>query len=105
MANALRERLRIRKGFARIALLFVPYFAWWAYQGRTNYQASEAYEELRQQAMQAGNFQAESAWFSARNNAIDAFEQSLLWGVYIPAGLLAAIAISYWVYRGFRPSR
>lgn len=91
------------RGLRRVALLLVPYVGWWAYRGWTSYRDVEAFEISRQAALRSQNYHAESSYFYARQAAEEAFRQSILWGLYVPAGLIVALALLYWVYRGFRP--
>lgn len=102
--------MNVRRGLARVAVLAVPYFAWWAYRGWTSYHNEVAYMILRQQASTAHienggehNLQAERDWFYAAKDAHEMFEQSLVWGLYVPLGAILALALAYWVYRGFSP--
>jgi hypothetical protein len=91
------------RGLRRLSLLLVPYLGWWAYRGWASYHEAAAFEIARQNASQELNYGAESGYFYARQAAEEVFRQSLLWGLYVPAGLIVALALIYWVYRGFRP--
>lgn len=102
--------MEIRRGLARVAILAIPYFAWWAYRSWTSYNNEVAYMLLRQQASTAHmnyggehNSQAERQWLYAAKEAHDLFEQSLLWGLYIPVGAILTLGLVYWIYRGFKP--
>jgi hypothetical protein len=93
------------RGLRRVALLLVPYVGWWAYRGWTSYRDAKAFEIGRQEALRSHDYGAESTYFYAGQAAKEAFRQSLVWGVYVPAGLIVALALLYWVYRGFRAKR
>ncbi len=93
------------RGLRRVGLLLVPYFGWWAYRGWTSYQDMKAFEIDRQEVLHSQNYGAESSYFYAGQAAREAYRQSLVWGIYVPAGLIAALALLYWVYRGFKPER
>lgn len=93
----------LERGLRRAAFLLVPYLGWWAYRGWTSYRDVEAFEISRQAAMRSQNYDAESSYFYARQAAEEALRQSIVWGLYVPAGVIVALALLYWVYRSFRP--
>ena len=91
------------RGLRRVALLLVPYVGWWVYRGWASYRDAAALDIARQNALQSLNYEAESGYFYAKEAAEEALRQSLLWGLYVPAGLILALTLIYWVYRGFWP--
>jgi len=94
--------MSLRRGTTRLAALAIPYFTWWAYRGWASYCDEHTYRALREEALAAQNLDAESAWHYAGQAANEAFHQSIFWGAYVPAALAVTLALSFWLYRGFR---
>ncbi len=101
--------MNVRKGLLRAGILFIPYLGWWGHRAWTNYDNMKRFRSLRDEAMNAYgvsgdryHLEQESAFFYATGAAEDAFNQSIFWGAYVPAGVLVALGLGYWLYRGFR---
>lgn len=96
------------RGLRRVALLLVPYFGWWAYRGWTSFQDMKAYEKAYDIAYEMSSkhgIGSAGGWPSLISQARADLDQSLLWGAYIPAGLIVGLILVYWVYRGFKRNR
>jgi hypothetical protein len=96
--------MNARRELARFGVVLIPYMAWWGWRGLTAERSQNQFQDLRSQAMNAGDLQSESAYFYAAREAGEIVQQSLVWGLFIPLGAVAGVCITWWVFNGFKPS-
>jgi len=94
--------VNVQKGAARVSLLLIPYMGWWGWRGYSAAQDQVAAEQMRSAAMRAGSMESESAWFYSAQASGEVVKQSLLWGLYVPVGIIAGALLMWWVYSGSR---
>lgn len=92
-----------RKGFIRLGIaLATPYFAFWGITGLLSDSRVPEYVDLSRNAMDRGDWNTASMWMKLSNESNAWVIKSLTWGLAMPIAALIVLAISYWVYRGFK---
>ena len=100
-----RASVNIRRGIRRLAIaICVPWFAWWALVAWSAYQTHRYYD---------AHYDRSAPWDDSKNLALMKMEnrasddtgKAILYGLFLPAGLLIVGLIGWWVYRGFTGKR
>jgi len=94
--------MNIREGLKRTAIIFV--FFWisvWSFVAwQSHLKSNTAYEEMRRHN---DNPLMQAYWVEKSNEAGEMMDYAVIFGLFVPAGVLILFPFGWFIYRGFKP--